>query len=373
MKASLSVMHITYDMRIGGTEMVIKNLIEGFDNHSFSMSIFCIEEPLGPWGEMLASAGIPIVTHARQPGFDKRLIKSIRQHIREHNIDIIHCHQYTPWIYGVIAALGLKTRVIFTEHGRFYPDFGTWKRKLVNPWLAKVTDAMTAISQATKQALIIHENLPEADIEVIYNGIKPVEMPVEVHAFRKSLCIDEDKIVLGTIARFDPIKNHLMMLKAFKECLDKDLNAVLLMVGDGEMREAIETLIEELSISHAVILTGYQPQPAEYLAVMDLFLLSSFSEGTSMTLLEAMSLGKPCVVTDAGGNKEVIENEVNGLVVNNDDQHAFSSAIMQITNDRNLYDYFSQQAKQRFTRQFSVESMCQAFERLYNSACGRSQ
>lgn len=361
------VMHVTYDMRIGGTEMVIKNLIEGFANRSAEMSIFCIESPLGPWGEMLKENGIMITTHPRQPGFDKALIGAIRAHIRSHEIDIIHCHQYTPWIYGVIAAAGLKTKVIFTEHGRFYPDFGTWKRKLVNPVLQRFTDSMTAISAATKQALITHENLSRKCISVIYNGIEalpPADQQSLGH-LREQLNIAPDTLVLGTIARFDPIKNHLMMLSAFNDCLNKGLQAVLIIVGDGEMRPAIEQRIAELGIADSVRLTGYQPQPAQYLCLMDIFLLSSFSEGTSMTLLEAMSVGKPCVVTDAGGNKEVIANDENGLVVDNDDQAAFTQAIMAIANDEQQYQRFSIDAKNRFSARFSVKAMCDAFDTIY--------
>ena len=367
MSGNTRVMHITYDMRIGGTEMVIKNLIEGFASTSVEMSIFCIESPLGPWGEMLKQGGIQITTHPRQPGFDKALIKAIRAHIREYKIDIIHCHQYTPWVYGVIAAAGLKTKVIFTEHGRFYPDFGTWKRKLVNPVLQSLTDSMTAISAATRQALVTHENLSAKKISVIYNGIQAL-LPAEqasLDALREQLKIQPDTLVLGTIARFDPIKNHLMMLSAFKDCLDAGLDAVLVIVGDGEMRSAIEQRITELGIVDAVRLTGYQPQPSQYLSLMDIFLLSSFSEGTSMTLLEAMSIGKPCVVTDAGGNKEVIGHNENGLVVDNDNQTAFALAIQQIARDKALYDKFANTAKCRFAKRFSVTSMCDAFNGIY--------
>ena len=84
-----------------------------------------------------------------------------------------------------------------------------------------------------------------------------------------------------------------------------------------------------------------------------------------MTLLEAMSIGKPCVVTDAGGNKEVIGHNENGLVVGNDDQTAFALAIQQIANDKALYNKFAYEAKSRFAKRFSVTSMCDAFNSIY--------
>ncbi|WP_235594739.1 glycosyltransferase [Paraglaciecola hydrolytica] len=361
-------MHITYDMRIGGTEMVIKNIIEGSDSSLFDMSIFCIESPLGPFADDLLAKGISITSHARLPGFDLGLIKTIRQHIKNNKISVVHCHQYTPWIYGVLAAIGTKTKVIFTEHGRFYPDSSSWKRKLINPVLNRFTTATTAISAATKDALVIYENIPRNCIEVIYNGIAPVTYTEqEVTRLKKQYHIAEHELCLGTIARLDPIKNHTMMLKAFKQVIDAGIAAKLVIVGDGEERQNIETLIKDLDLSTQVILTGYESKPQALLAMMDIYLLSSLSEGTSMTLLEAMSLGKPCVVTDAGGNKEVIADRGNGIVTSNDATAEFSQAILKLVNDEALRNEYEIASLQRFSRLFKVTVMVKRFSELYKS------
>ncbi|MBW8191622.1 glycosyltransferase family 4 protein [Neiella marina] len=364
--AKLKVLHLTYDMRIGGTEMVIKNIIEGSAPDKVEMSIFCIESPLGPWGKELQQSGTAIFCHERQPGFDRSLIKAIRQHLKRQQIDIIQCHQYTPWVYGALAALGLKTKIIFTEHGRFFPDCSSWKRRLINPWLVRATDAVTAISKATKQALVEFEFIPERKIEVIYNGIHRLRLDASaVQATKESLGIPDDAKVVGTVARLDPIKNQVMMVKAFRKVLEKAPNTYLLIVGDGEMRETLGQLVEELSISRQVIFTGYISAPANYIATMDLFLLSSLSEGTSMTLLEAMSLGKPCVVTDAGGNAEIIEHQANGLVSANDDIDDFAQKLAQILSDPTMAQKMSQNAFKRFDDLFTNRQMNLAYQGLY--------
>ena len=362
------IMHLTYDMRIGGTEMVIKNIIEGADPARFKMSIFCIEKPIGPWGLDLQNAGISIVAKERQPGFDTSLIVAIRKHIKTNKIDIIHCHQYTPWVYGVLAAFATNTKVIFTEHGRFYPDSSSWKRKLINPWLCRITDHITSISNATKQALVEFENILEKRIEVIYNGISPPVVDADkVIALKEHLGLDENITVLGTIARLDPIKNHLMMLDAFAQVLITHPNTKLIVVGDGEERDNVKKQIVKLGIQDKVFMPGYDPQPQHYLALMDIFLLSSFSEGTSMTLLEAMALGKPCVVTDVGGNPEVIENNGNGLVVKTDDAEAFCLAINQIISSPKTAAQMSLHAKTRYAAIFSDSVMNTKFSNLYNN------
>lgn len=355
-------------MRIGGTETVIKNLIEASDSEFFEMSIFCIETPIGPWGIEMQNAGLPITATSRKIGFDISLIFAIRKHIKTDNIAILHCHQYTPWVYGVLAAFGTNTKVIFTEHGRFHPDSSTWKRKLINPWLGRMTKHITAISQATKQALVDFENLPKEHIEVIYNGVQPLKVnSAKTLALRQKLNIPDNSPVLGTIARLDPIKNHRMMIDAFSLILKAHPDAVLVIVGDGTERETIIKKIQTLGLEKKILMPGYDPQPKHYLAVMDIFLLSSFSEGTSMTLLEAMSLGKPCVVTDAGGNNEVIANSENGIVTKNDDADEFSQAILKLLDDKMLFNQYGEASMQRFNQLFKASVMIKKFGDLYKN------
>ena len=361
------VLHVTYDMRIGGTEMVIKNIIEGSDKELLDMSIFCIEEPLGPWGEEMRENGIAIHSQNRKDGFDTSLISGIRKVIKEQSIDVLHCHQYTPWVYGVLAAVGLRTKVIFTEHGRFYPDSSSWKRRFINPVLAFFTDHITAISKATKQALVEFEFLNEKKIEVIYNGIQPLPKASaeELKELRVSLQIPEHHMILGTVARLDPIKNQKMMIDAFNEVLKEQPDTTLIIVGDGELMDALQAQVSELGIRDKVIFTGYVTKPGTHIQLFDIFLLSSLSEGTSMTLLEAMSVGVPCVVTDAGGNAEVVEDGVSGVVADNDDVHEFADAIVLFFIKQKKKTQFGNNSKQRFKDLFSEINMSTQYRILF--------
>ncbi|PKI02365.1 glycosyltransferase [Glaciecola sp. 33A] len=361
------ILHVTYDMRIGGTEMVIKNIIEGVDTAKFQMSIFCIEQPIGPWGQELEANGTTIHSKNRKEGFDFSMIASIRKVLTSEKIDVIHCHQYSPWVYGVIAAIGLHTKVIFTEHGRFYPDSSSWKRKFVNPILSFFTDSITTISKATKQALVDYEFLSANKIDIIYNGIKALKTTSveERQALKSELFISDDDIVLGTVARLDPIKNHAMMLDAFNSVLKNYPSAKLVIVGDGELSTALKEQCNELNISDKVIFTGYITNPSNYIQIFDIFLLSSLSEGTSMTLLEAMSVGKPCVVTDAGGNSEIISNESNGLVTENKICKSFSLAIEELMLNEAKRLLMGNRGFKRYEQFFSSMKMSSEYMRHY--------
>lgn len=362
----MNILHITFDMRIGGTEMVIKNLIEGNTDTSKNMSIFCIESPLGPWGEQLKENGLSITTKARKPGFDTSIIAAIRNQIKQQHIDIIHCHQYTPWVYGTLAALLTPAKVVFTEHGRFYPDSTTWKRKFVNPLLSRFTHGITTISNATKQAVAEFEYISIDNIQTIYNGIKPLTaVTTKTEKLRAELKLPKDAKILGTVARLDPIKNHSMLLRAFSMVLEHAPNTYLVIVGDGEMRQTLELLANKLEIDTYVKFVGYKTNPTDYLDLFDLFVLSSLSEGTSMTLLEAMSLSKPCVVTNAGGNPEIVEHDISGLVVENDNPEAFADALIALLSDTQKQSIMAKNAKQIFDEKFDVKRMNMAYRELY--------
>ena len=359
---SINVLHLTFDMRIGGTEQVIVNLIKGNLNSHVRNSVLCIEEPIGKFGELLVEEGIRVDSFSRVKGFDFKLIAKLRRYLLANQVDILHCHQYTPWVYGCIAALMTKVKVVFTEHGRFYPDSSSWKRKLVNPWLARCTDYITSISEATKNALFEFEKIPKRAVKVVYNGI--VDLSKQHTALAEKGSVDD--LVFGTIARLDPIKNQTLMISAFATVLVQYPKARLVIVGDGEERARLTALTKQLAICDNVIFTGYIARPGEILNSMDVFLLSSLSEGTSMTLLEAMALGKPCIVTDAGGNSEVILDGDNGIVTPNDDLDRFAQAMLELAKNKELRLKMSKAARTRFLDLFVADKMIQKYHDIYH-------
>ena len=360
------ILHITFDMTIGGAQQVIRQLIEGMDKTEFEHQIVCIDGTLGELGEILQEQGIKVHLLNRQEGFDYALIKQIRKLIKENQIHVLHCHQYTPYFYGVLAAIFTKAKVIFTEHGRFYPDYGTWKRKLVNPILNLFTYKITAISKATKAALVKYENFPENSIEVIYNGIADKShIPVDKDKVKEEFNIPRHKTIFGTISRLQPIKNQQMMIRAFKMVHDEQSDTHLLIVGDGAIRSELETLTEELHIKDNVTFTGFQKDPFPFHHVIDIFLLSSFSEGTSMTLLEAMSLGKPAVVTDVGGNPELITDQENGFVVPSDEVGRIVESCMKFLKDLQLTAQLGSNSRNVYEDRFLVRYMLDAYLNIY--------
>ena len=371
-EAPIQVLHVTFDMGIGGTEQVIRQLVTHLPKAGYRHRILCIDGRIGPIGQELKAQGIDILSIGRTPGLDRRLISEIRKLILEHSVDLVHCHQYTPWVYGLLASIRTPARVVFTEHGRFYPDRHRYKAILANPLMAGLTDAVVAISSATRDALRRYEFIPKWRVEVIYNGIEGWAADTgQAARVRRELGIPAGDPVLGTVARLDPVKNQGMMLRAFAGVLAQVPQAWLVLVGDGPERESLEKLSGELGIGHRVRFTGFKTQPVAYMNAMDLFLLSSHTEGTSMTLLEAMSLGVPTVATRVGGNPEIVLDEKTGLLTPPEDARAFQAAILRLLEDAGLRRRLSSAAVERFKQEYSVQSMQNAYAGLYHRVLKR--
>lgn len=362
------VTHVTFDMRIGGAEQVIYNLIENTDKSKYDVSILCLDQPLGTFGVRLREKGYRITCFNRKAGFDIGLIRQIRTHTVKNGIHILHCHQYTPYVYGLFGAVLNPVRIIFTEHGRFYPDRKKIKRVLVNPILSVLTDYITAISSATRDALIDYEKFRGKRIRVIYNGIDDTKFVgrVDGRRVKQSLGIPEKAHIIGTVARLDPIKNQKMMIRALKEVRERFGEVFLIIVGDGPERKRLEAMTCELGLASHVIFTGFREDMHDYYNIMEIFLLTSFSEGTAMTLLEAMASGLPCVATDVGGNGEIVKDKVTGFIISSDDHDALAERICQLLGNANLMARMGRAGRERYKERFTVEEMVRAYESLYD-------
>ncbi len=370
MSRKYRILHLTHDMGIGGTEQVICQLIRNLDSTQYQCDVACIDGTVGPLGQQLKQYGVQFSVFNRRPGFDRALIGAIRKLLRDNHYDIIHCHQYTPYVYGICAALFGRTKVVFTEHGRFHPDSYSWKRRLVNPVFGWCTDSIVAISAATAGALAHYEWFSRKAIDVIYNGIDPASSAVRPEQHRNEFNIQPDHIVFGTIARFDPIKNIPMMIDAFARVHRENTETRLLLVGDGDERQQLMARVEQLGLSDAVMFTGYQEDTAKFMSMIDVYLLTSFSEGTSMVLLEAMSTGTASIVTRVGGNVEIIEHDSNGLMIDSGDVDALTAAMCQLAEDGSRRQRLGEAAIDVFNDRFSVSTMSSRYSETYHRVLG---
>ncbi|WP_119395168.1 glycosyltransferase [Salinibius halmophilus] len=356
------VLHITFNMGIGGTESVIENIIEGtrrIDN-CLVHEIVCLDNEIGDKGKQLQERGVVIHQLDRGTKFNFATVFKLRQLIRNRGITHIHSHQYTPFVYAAFSSIRNNVKHIFTEHGRHHPDKKRIKAYFINKVLFSSTDQITCISKATKEALAKYEFVDEKRIYVIYNGVAPV---CEKLTTIKQL--PDKHIRILCVARMDDNKNQSMQLRAFAKLIKEFPFVTLNFVGDGKNLDKLKIESEQLGISSYVTFSGFHKDTSKFYINSDLFWLTSFTEGTSMTILEAYSAGIPVIASNVGGTPEILQNEVNGFLVTPHNPYELIEKTTKLIKDKALYSRISKNNKALFQKHYSRDKMSNDYARLY--------
>ena len=352
---------------MGGTETLARDMCLALKDE-FNISMICLDEP-GLWADELRDAGVPLYSFWRQEGIDIRLIRRLARFAREKHVQLFHAHQTTPWFYaGLSRLLHPGTRMLFEEHGRFYPEIYNRKKIFFNRTiLSRLTSCFVAVSEDVKKKLVQYEGVPGHKIRVIYNGKISAVPPGEEEreAMRASLGIEPPDFLCGTVGRLDPIKNLPMFLKALAEARQTHPRIKGVIIGDGPLYSEIRNMASSLGLEGHLIMPGYRPDADRLVYAFDLFVLASFSEGTSMALLEAMSAGVPQAVTDVGGNPEVVKNGETGWLVPSDDHKSLARVLAEAVSDRQKLKNMGHASKRRFHRHFTFEKMIESYRKLY--------
>jgi L-malate glycosyltransferase len=233
--------------------------------------------------------------------------------------------------------------------------------------LRVLIDRTIAVSDDLREELV--RKLGTNRVLTIHNGIDfdaqgnwPSDADVKA-----SLGITPGEVVVGSIGRLTPVKDYGCLLQAFAHVNAALSNAKLVLVGDGPERSSLQFLAESLGIAQGVVFCGFQPEPSRFLRIFDVFVLSSMREGISISLLEAMSLGVPVVVTNVGGNPEVVRDGESGILAPAGDDRGLANAIMKMLNDRKVADFLADNGRRRVTSEFSQMAMCSSTYLLYRS------
>jgi L-malate glycosyltransferase len=354
-------------MVVGGAERLVYDMVR-YPAFAGNRPVVCCMDAVGELGERLLKEGYKVYCKGRRPGLDIEMITWLRDIIIQEKADVVHAHQYSPLFYAVPAALlAGRVKVVYTEHGRFYPERKSWKRSLFNPLLALGVDHLVSISAATAQAMATYDNLPLRRIKVIHNGIDCSGMhpPIDKHAKRQELGLSETCRVIGTAARLNSIKNIQMMLRVLKLVLQSVPDTCLVIAGQGEEEERLKAMASELGIANRVKFIGLRFDLPEVYQLFDVFLLTSFSEGISVTLLESMASGVPSVVTDVGGNREVVVEGKTGFMVPVDDDQVMAQRVCELLQNQDKASQMGLAARERVGREFSMQGMIEAYSQLY--------
>lgn len=368
---------VLHSMSVAGAEVLVSEIIERAGAR-LAPTVLCLDE-VGALGHALREQGIEVLELGRRPGLDLRVAGRIARATREHQLELLHAHQYTPFFYSALAKLrpSSRFRLILTEHGRHYPDNVSTRRRLANRLLLeRQADAVTGCSEFSRHGLAEIDGFSAARIELIPNGIDLDRFPpgTDRGELRSRIGLDPQRTLIACIARFHPVKDHATLLRAFARVADAHADADLLLAGDGTLRQELEQLSADLGVSERVHFLGVRRDVADILRAADLFCMTSLSEAASLTILEAMAAELPVVVTAVGGNPELVRDGIDGRLVSRGDDQAVAAALSELIADRESAAAMGAAARVRVVAEFDLDQTIAAYLALFERVArnGRS-
>jgi glycosyltransferase involved in cell wall biosynthesis len=357
-------MQLVLSLSPGGTERLVIEIVRALAQRIES-TVCCLDQP-GAWADELVAMGVPVVSLSREPGFHPALAMRLARVLKERDIDIVHCHHYSPYVYGLLASVLKPTvQLVFTEHGRLSDAAPSRKRRLVNPLLSRWPGKLCAVSADLKNHMVA-EGFPARRVGVTYNGIDPGQRPTALQRSeaRASLGLTDDAFVVGTVGRLDPVKNLHLLLQTHAFLVSKHPHVNTVIVGDGPERAALEAHVQSLGVQDSIIFAGYRADVRALMPAFDLYVNTSSYEGVSLTILEAMATALPVVATRVGGNPEVVIDQETGLLVPAV-ARSLADAIGGLVHDERRRRMMGDAGRFRVKRHFSMARMVEEYASVY--------
>lgn len=324
---------------------------------------------------------IPEMKRSIHPLHDLAAYRHIKKIIQEFKPDIVHTHAAKAGALGRRAAYDCKVPVIVhTFHGHvFHSYFGKARTsfyKGIERRLAKKTSAIIAISEKQKEELVqIHKICPAEKVTVIPLGFdldRFHEHKEEKRiAFRKKYRLEDDVIAIGIVGRLVPVKNHALFLQAIRYVIENTSKKIAaFIVGDGEERASLERMVTELGLGDHVIFTSWEKQTDRVYPGLDIVCLTSFNEGTPVSLIEAQAAGVPIVSTNVGGIENVVVPGTTALLSENGDGRGFFRNLLILVNDTQTREQMKKEGWPQVRDRFHYTRLVKDMANLYNVLLG---
>jgi glycosyltransferase involved in cell wall biosynthesis len=361
----INLVHVVLDMDIGGLQRLITQMTLAMDRERFNVEVVCMNRE-GCFADVLRSEGMQVtLLQKSQTRADLWYPVRLAAFLRRKKVHILQMHAGV-FIFGALAGTLARTpATVYTEHGRAVVDDPV--RQIEDRIAVKLVDRVVAVSPNLNDMLVERIKAPRKKLVTIINGIATdmfARRP-QPAALVKEFAIPDNCKIIGTVARLDGIKDQLTMIRAFEAIGNRLGDCRLFLVGDGPLRGELTAYINQQNLQNRVIITGERDDVPSFLNLFDIFVLSSLSEGTSISLLEAMASGVPPVVTRVGGNPDIVEHRMDGLVIEPRNLTALANAMVEILSDPDGYRRYSDRCVAKVTRDYSIDRMVDSYCKMY--------
>lgn len=366
----LRVMFVITCMPVGGAETLLVNLVRRLDRERFEPELCCLKY-FGPLGEVLAGE-IPAFSGLLKHKYDVRVLGRLTRLFRQRRSDAVITVGTggDKMFWGRLAAWRAGVPVIASAlHSTGLPDRVEW----LNRQLAPITDAFIGVAQSHARYLAEHEGCPMPKVCVIPNGVDFDRFrPLAARpALRVRLGLPAKGPVAAIVAALRPEKNHELFLRAARRILDLRADAQFLVIGDGGLRQRLETLRDELRLTGVVHFLGTRTDIPELLSAVDVLMLTSHMEANPVSILEALACGKPVVATRVGSIPETVRDGENGYLVAPGDAEALAQRVNELFADPALARRFGASGRQTVIEQASLERMVEGYQNLLEGIYAR--
>ena len=363
---ALRVMFIITSMPVGGAETLLVNMTRRFDPNRIQPMIGCLKEK-GVLGEEIQSE-FPVFDHLINHKYDIAVARRLRKLFKTNSVDaVITVGAGDKMFWGRLAAKSAGVPVILSAlHSTGWPD-GVGR---LNRMLTRITDGFIAVARNHADFLVEFEKFPEHKVFMVPNGIDTSRFVFDSQArdqWRSKYNIGADDPTVGIVAALRPEKNHELFLAAAERTLQEIPNAKFVIAGDGERRADLEALAKEKGINESVRFLGSISDIPGVLSMVDLFSLTSHNEASPVSILEALSCGRPVVATDVGSIKESVLQGQTGYLVEPGSVEDVSSKWIQLLSDAPLREQMGRTGRAHVVDNSSLDSMTAGYTELVES------
>ncbi len=325
---------MTTDGRIGGAERLIIDIIRANLDVGAIQPEVCVLLQAGNLGQELRAMGVPVheLRLRRSVGAPLALAR-LAGIVSRRRFDVVHTHLLHASALGLAAARIANVRLaVMTRHYEQYVwTYGSWDDRLAQWFTNRLAGHIFAVSDAALQVLVGRECVAPDRVTVVPNGVDLARVRRLAKGGETLTAGRQDVITVGSVGSLETRKGHKYLLEAF--ALLEDSKTRLLLVGDGTLRDELRRQVVDLGIVDRVEFTGYQSNPYEFLARMDIYAQPSVEEGFGIAVIEAMALGIPVVASNTGGLPELVRNGETGVLVPRQDAKSLIGALSRLIAD----------------------------------------
>lgn len=357
-------------LHAGGTERQLTKTAVALDRSKFTPHVGCfrVHGDDAFYRSELEAAGVPVVEFPVQSLFSPWSIlaggSAIRRYIRHHGIRIVHTFDVPANIFGVPAARFARTDLVLSSqraHRGLLAARGTLMLRITD----RLANGIVVNCRAIETHLIQHYGVPREKIHLCYNGIDASAFQPEPRQYMDMLRGAD--VVIGVVCVLRPEKNLPVLVEAFARMKTHAPGAKLAIVGDGSMRAALEAQACSLGVGADCVFAGRAHNVADWLRSIDIFVLPSTSEALSNSLMEAMACGCAPVASDVGGNPELVEHGVNGLLFPPANVDELAKCLGDLAVNREMRRRFADASERIVKGRFSLDAAARRMGDIYAS------